>query len=178
MISGHKRINKIDSFNIIISYLIAISFILTFIFSVLSRYLNPKIAFYFNGLFAITLDFAFINVFIICIVVISRNKNDLKGVIIMLLTLILCAAFVVLSFKPFLIDMIKDIPNAMSSKYSVTQGTCNNAYNTKSQFHFEINNISFNTDRSEMKNVIIGEKYRVVYLQNSKYIIDVKSIEN
>lgn len=178
--SKHKRRNKSDILPVIIGYLMVIYLVLILVFFFMSEYLKPATAFYFRVLFLMALDFMVINVIIICIVVIitARRKIDLRGIIVLLISVLLCTSFIFVSFKSSLADMIKDIPYVMSSNYSVTEGICNDTYTVKSQFYFEVNKIYFHMDGSAMKYILNGKKYRVVYLPNSKTVIDVDSVAN
>jgi uncharacterized membrane protein YhaH (DUF805 family) len=155
-----------------------INLILILVFFLLSKYLKPATAFYFSVLFLMALYLMVINVIIICIaaIITARRKIDLRGIIVLLISVLLCTGFIFVSFKSSLTDMIKDIPYAMSSNYSVTEGICNDTYTVKSQFYFEVNKIYFRMDESAMKYILNGKKYRVVYLPNSKTVIDVNSI--
>lgn len=178
--SKYKRRNKIDNFAVISGYLMIINGILMIAFFFLSKYLNPVPAFYFSILAYISLEILFIYVIAWCItaVVISHKKIDFRGITILLIVAFLCAGFVFVSFKTSLTDMIKDIPYATSSNYSVTEGICSDAYNAKSQFYFEVNNIYFRMDVSAMKYILKGKEYKVVYLPNSKTVIEANLIGN
>lgn len=173
-----KRRNKKDHFTLIISYSMIINLILIVIFFFLSKSLSPIPAFYSRILFLILLDFMFISVMIVCLtaMVISHRKIGFRGVTVLSISVFLCAGCVFVSLKTSLTAMIKDIPYAFSSNYSVTEGICSDTYNVKSQFYFKVNKIYFRMDVSAMKNILNREKYRVVYLPNSKTIIKVNPI--
>lgn len=76
-----------------------------------------------------------------------------------------------------MIDYYKDIPDALNSNYSSCEGTLTKAYypNLSKQrgTKFFINDTEFYISSRYKDFFIKGTKYKVEYLPNSKYVINI-----
>ena len=79
-----------------------------------------------------------------------------------------------------LVPKYKDIPNIMTSSYIVIEGYPSNisisGAKTRTQ-HFEINGADFSVEAYAFPNLFRNKKYRVTYLPNSEYVIDINEIK-
>jgi len=67
----------------------------------------------------------------------------------------------------------KDLPFAWREEYSIINGTANMIDFDQSKLTIEVGDIQFNVPRSTFDTITANGQYTIVYLPNSKYVIDV-----
>lgn len=106
----------------------------------------------------------------------AQNKGKaLKGMIISLILVVFCVSYL-FKINQKTINVICDIPHAINREYISMDGVVT-IYTDVDIPYVTVNDVVFAEGFNFKPGIIDGNKYRVEYLPNSRYIVDFKAIE-
>lgn len=105
-----------------------------------------------------------------------QNKGKaLKGMIIILISVIFCVSYL-FKINQKTINVICDIPHAINHEYNYMDGVVN-IYTDVDIPYVTVDDVVFGEGFNFKSGIVDGNKYRVEYLPNSRYIVDFKPIQ-
>ncbi|AIQ11958.1 hypothetical protein PDUR_08445 [Paenibacillus durus] len=171
------RVNKSDRSIFLSLIIILLTDILFLVYSIIA--VNTKIYFICELLFFTILPVIILYSLVLSIINKFKQYYGKSSVFIKPAVIILYLCFVLFN-KSYLLNMYLDIPNLISGNYRMVEGKPRNisieGTKIRSQF-FEVNKIKFDIKTYLYnKHIRSYERYKILYLQNSKYIIRIEKI--